>query len=67
MLIGAVAAFSVDIWSVVDAIRVTKVNNLAWRDKNSSSYNFQIQPYIFYADQYSNTNPKVGLSVKLNF
>jgi hypothetical protein len=59
MMVGLVGALGVDIWSIVDAIRVAKVNNLDWRD-NPLSYNFQIQPYIFSANQYSNSNLKFG-------
>ena len=59
MMVGLVGASGVDIWSIVDAIPVAKVNNLDWRDK-PSSYNFQIQPYIFSANQYSNSNLKFG-------
>jgi hypothetical protein len=30
---GAIGMYTVDIWSVIDAVRVAKVNNLAIRDK----------------------------------
>lgn len=43
VVVGLLGAIAVDIWSIVDAIHVAKVNNLAWRDKKTSLY---ISPYI---------------------
>jgi hypothetical protein len=67
MAAGSIGMVGVDIWSVVDAVRVAKVNNLAFRDKNKTSYSFQIQPCInttFYA---RNKSIPVGLSLKVRF
>ena len=58
---------TVDIWSIVDAVRVAKVNNLAFRDKNKTSYNFQIQPY-FNTTYYSQTGSiPTGVTLKVRF
>lgn len=57
----------VDIWSVIDAVRVAQVNNLVFRDKNKLSYKINIHPWIntsFYARTGSMS---VGLSLKVKF
>jgi len=67
MAIGIIGAVTVNIWSIVDATRVAKVNNLAWRDQNATGYNIQIRPHIDMY-QYANMNKsQVGLSIKLSF
>jgi hypothetical protein len=45
-IIGGIGTYTIIIVAIVDAVRVAKVNNLAWRDKNKTSYSLQIQPYI---------------------
>lgn len=67
MLSGALGMLTVDIWSIIDAVRVAKVNNLAFRDKNKTSYNFQIQPY-FNTTYYSQTGSiPTGVTLKVRF
>lgn len=38
LAIGVGGFIAIDIWSIVDATRVAKVNNLAWRDQNPSGF-----------------------------
>jgi len=57
----------VDIWSIIDATRVAKVNNLAWRDKNISGFKFRLEPYISPVKISGYTNTQVGLSLKISF
>jgi hypothetical protein len=66
-LAGLLGYMVVDIWSIVDAVRVAKVNNLAYRDKKSTSLNFKIEPYI--STEYYNKNGSVpmGLTLKVRF
>ena len=64
---GGLVLLSIQIWSIVDAIRVAKVNNLAFRDKNKSSCLIKIQPYIGSINYYSSTKPVTGLSFKFSF
>lgn len=45
-IVGFVGALSVDICSTVDAVRVAKVNNMAWRDKYRSGTGLKITPDI---------------------
>ena len=40
-LVGLAGALTVNIWSIVDAVRVAKVNNMAWQDRQSSSFRMQ--------------------------
>lgn len=64
VIFGLVGMIAVDIWATVDAIRVAKVNNMAWRDENKIGYNFRISPYV--GPMYSKNIP-VGLSLKVRF
>jgi len=67
MVAGSIGMFTVDIWSILDAVRVAKVNNLAWRDKNKTSNNFQIQPYI-NTTYYNKTGViPAGITLKVTF
>ena len=43
---GLVGALVVDIWATVDAVRVAKVNNLAWRDNYKPGAGLQFSPDI---------------------
>jgi hypothetical protein len=67
LIIGAVGAISIDIWSVTDAIRVAKVNNMALRDKDKSSFNLSIKPYIDTSYSGPEKNVPVGLSLNITF
>ena len=58
---------AIDIWSIVDAVRVAKVNNLAYRDRNNTGFNLHMEPYISPIQIYGSTKTQVGLSLKLNF
>jgi hypothetical protein len=65
--IGLIGAFVVDIGSVVDAVNVAKVNNLAYRDKNKTSGYLNIQPYL-NTSIYNTTNKiPVGMTLKITF
>lgn len=46
MVIGLGGMITVGIWSIVDGVRVAKVNNLAFRDKFNQSYNLKFEPYV---------------------
>lgn len=43
---GALLSVSVQIWSTVDAVRVAKVNNMAYRSKNKIGMSFLLKPDI---------------------
>jgi len=66
-LLGLAIAIGMDICSTVDAVRVAKVNNLAFRDKNNLAYNFSISPYIDPAAIPISGKPITGLSLSFKF
>jgi hypothetical protein len=45
-LSGLAGILIVNIWSIIDAVHVAKVNDLAFRNNNKTSFNIQVQPYI---------------------
>ena len=68
MWIGLGSSMGIAFWSVFDAVRVAKVNNLAFRAQNRSSIVFKIEPYLFSASAFnSKTNVSTGLSLKIKF
>ena len=67
MVVSLAGAAAIDIWSIVDATRVAKVNNLAWRDRNSTGFNLRIEPFISPIQTYESTKTQVGLSLVVNF
>ncbi len=66
MLIGGTATLSILVWSVVDAVRVAKVNNLAWRDKKLSS-EIDIEPFLNSVSYIPNTSYQTGVTFRLTF
>lgn len=65
VLIGIGGAIAVNIWSIIDAVKVSKVNNMAWRDSQAAGMSLNIQPYIG-TNTHTNSRP-IGLSVRLTF
>jgi TM2 domain-containing membrane protein YozV len=64
---GLTATAGIWIWSIADAPRVAKVNNLALRDKNKVSGNLSIQPYLNIQSYSANNKTILGLSVNIIF
>jgi hypothetical protein len=63
-LLGIAGMFTVFIYSVIDAPRVAKINNLAWRDKRKTGLSLKVSPYAgFLLGQ----KLPLGLSLKFNF
>jgi len=67
MLAGLAGAAAIDIYSVVDAVRVAKVNNLVWRDKMGTGFNLQMEPYFSPIQTCGSTKAQLGLSLKVKF
>jgi hypothetical protein len=65
--IGTIGIITVDIWSVVNGVRVAKVNNLAFRDKKKSLYDFKIKPFINATYYIQTGSMPVGLSLIVQF
>jgi len=61
---GFIDMVVVDIWSVLDAIHVAKVNNLAFRDKTKTGFKVKVSPYI---GSFRTERVPVGISLKVQF
>lgn len=64
LYIGIFGAITLDIISVIDAVRVAKVTNLYFRDKYMSGYALKLSPYL---GTVSSGKMPIGLSLKLQF
>lgn len=66
---GLVGMISIDIYSIVDAVRVAKVKNMYLRDlQGLSSFELKLSPFIQPASNHNfNTTASVGLSLKARF
>lgn len=67
LVIGIAGALTTDIWSIVDAIRVAKANNMAYRNDNQSSCNINILPYMNYSSVVSCTRVHSGITFRIAF
>lgn len=65
--LGLLGWTAIDIWAIVDAVRVAKVNNLSFRDKNKTSINLQINPYIDHYNYNITGKLQPGISLKFTF
>ena len=66
-LTGILGIIIVDFWSAIDAVRVAKVNNLAWRDKHRTVIRMNIQPYVNHFQTNDKHYTQTGFSVQFNF
>ena len=67
---GLISTIGLEIWSIVDAVHVAKVNNLYNRDlRRQRLASIRLSPYIDASKQTLSLNnqPAVGLSLKVNF
>jgi hypothetical protein len=64
VLLGFAGFVAIDLISLVDAVRVAKVNNLAFRDKYKTSYKVQLSPWF---GSFHNESIPAGLSLKVKF
>jgi len=67
MLLGLSGFLAVDIWSIVDASRVAKVNNLAYRNRDQTGMKLRLEPCISPVQTCGSTKTQVGLSLKFVF
>ena len=68
MVVGIGAMITIVVWSIVDGVRVAKVNNLAFRDKHNLGYQFNFKPYVaplYLGD--GNSVVQGGLSMQIRF
>ncbi len=66
--LGSIGAGVVGVWSIFDAVKVAKVNDLAHRAKQKTSFNIGVRPY-FGSDMSLTDNRKipVGVSIIMRF
>jgi len=56
------------IWSLFDAIHVSKVNNMVFRDQSNTSFDLQLLPYVGSYDYFRfNNEVPVGITLLINF
>ena len=68
MLLGMLGMAAVDIWSIVDAVNVAKVNNMYMQSlRKSSALNIQVAPYISQISVNNKLESPVGLSLRVQF
>lgn len=65
VIFGALSMLTVDVWAIADAVRVAKINNMAFWDSQVPRKDVQLQPYL-------GTLPKqnglaIGLSLNITF
>lgn len=69
MVTGLAAAVAVDLWSIVDAVRVAKVNNMYIQDvrNNMSNISIELNPFVDSNNYLGQNNTSAGLSMKIVF
>jgi TM2 domain-containing membrane protein YozV len=64
---GLIGALCIDLWSIGDAVKVAKVNNLVLRIKHRTSYNLNIKPFMNTPDYGLKHNIPIGLGFRATF
>jgi len=64
ILLGFAGFVAIDLISLVDAVHVAKVNNLAFRDKYKTSYKIQLSPWF---GSVQTESVPAGLSLRVKF
>lgn len=68
MLLGLGGMAFVGIWSIVDAVKVAKVNNMYYRSlRNTSSLKLEMSPYTEKLSINNQVVTPVGLSMRVKF
>lgn len=67
MTAGSVGMVVIDIWSILDAAHVAKINNLAFRDQGGTTYYFQIQPSLKTTCCQMTGSISAGIALKITF
>ena len=66
--LGLAGMVTVDIWSIVDAVNVAKVNNMYMQSlRKSSSLDIQVAPYISQISVNNKIDTPIGLSLRVSF
>lgn len=66
-IIASIGTIVVGIASIVDAVKVAKVNNLALRDQQNTSLQLEVKPFVKSSIDGYNFQPNGGLTFSLRF
>lgn len=68
-LTALAATLAVDIWAIIDAVKVAKVNNMYIQDKRKemSSVKLEMNPFIDSNNYLGENNTSAGLNFKVTF
>lgn len=70
LITGMVAMLAIDIWAIVDAVQVAKVNNMYMQDMRGDTNNIKIEMHPFVDTKnylFGQTSTSAGLSLKVTF
>jgi TM2 domain-containing membrane protein YozV len=68
ILLGLGGMLGIGIWSIVDAVKVAKVNNLYIRDyRKKTSFNIELSPYVSQINIKNEIVSPVGMSMRIKF
>lgn len=62
------ASLGIEIWSIVDAIRIAKVKNMYEQDlRKLYSFDIDLYPSLYYIDTAQGIQPAAGFTLALKF
>lgn len=64
---GLAGAVGIYVWSITDAVKVAKVNNMVYMDRHNEQLNLRIQPYVNPAGSSLTGDRNYGLTLALTF
>lgn len=69
MLAGLAGTIAVDVWAIVDAVKVAKVNNMYYQDQhgNLSRIEIDLNPFVDTKNYLGQANVSGGLSLRVTF
>lgn len=69
MTLGMIGMAGIGLWSIVDAVHVSKVGNMYYQDhyKRTGAINLKIEPYAEPISMCNQVNVPVGLTLKATF
>lgn len=68
LLLGLGGMAFVEIWSIVDAVKVAKVNNMYYRSlRNTSSLKLEVSPYAEQLSINNQITTPVGMTMRVKF
>jgi len=66
-IVGGVAMLGTYIWSIFDAVKVAKVNNMYMQDLRKNQVSIQLKPYMETKKYPGITDRPVGMTLQINF